>query len=83
MAVPLNLPGADGMLGMLNIDFQLKEIDCPQETTVGYEETTLGAGYSLIMSKRFALWQVPSDAYLSTDRLTGNNGSLRYTATNS
>jgi hypothetical protein len=83
MAVPLNLPGADGMLGMLNIDFQLKEIDCPQETTVGYEETTLGAGYSLIMSKRFALWQVPSDAYQATDRLTGNNGSLRYTATNS
>jgi hypothetical protein len=79
----LNLSGADGMLGMLNIDFQLKEIDCPQETTVGYEETTLGAGYSLIMSKRFALWQVPSDAYQSTDRLTGNNGSLRYTATNS
>jgi hypothetical protein len=83
MAVPMNLPGSDGVLGMLNIDFQLKELDCPQETTVGYESATLGAGYSLIMSKRFALWQVPSDAYLAADRLTGNNGSLRYTATNS
>lgn len=83
MAVPMNMPGADGVLQMLYIDFQLKEIDCPTETTVGYETTTLGAGYSLIMSKRFALWQVPSDAFLASDRLTGNNGSLRYTATNS
>ena len=82
MAVPFNLPGSDGLLGMLNIDFQLRELDCPTETTVGYEETTLGAGYSLIMSKRFALWQVPNDAYLAADRLTGNNGALRYTATN-
>jgi hypothetical protein len=83
MALPFEMPGSDGTLGMLNIDFQLREIDCPTETTVGYESATLGAGYSLIMSKRFALWQVPSDAYLASDRLTGNNGSLRYTATNS
>ena len=82
MAVPMNMPGADGLLQMMYIDFQLKEIDCPQEATVGYSTTTLGAGYSLIMSKRFALWQVPSDAFQSGDRLTGNNGALRYTATN-
>jgi hypothetical protein len=83
MAVPMNMPGADGLLQMLNIDFQLKAIDCPTEATVGYETVTLDAGYELIMSKRFALWQVPSDAYQTTDRLTANNGSLRYTATNS
>ena len=83
MAVPLNMPGADGLLQMMYIDFQLRELDCAQEATVGYETTTLDAGYSLIMSKRFALWQVPSDAFLAGDRLTGNNGSLRYTAANS
>lgn len=83
MAMPFELPGSEGILGMLNIDFQLRELDCPTETTVGYDSVTLGAGYSLIMSKRFALWQVPSDAFLASDRLTGNNGALRYTATNS
>lgn len=83
MAVPLNMPGADGILPMMYIDFQLKELDCPTESTVGYETVTLDAGYSLIMSKRFALWQVPSNAFLAGDRLTANNGSLRYTATNS
>lgn len=83
MAVPLNMPGADGLLQMMYIDFQLRELDCAQEATVGYETTTLDAGYSLIMSKRFALWQVPNDAFLAGDRLTGNNGSLRYTAANS
>ena len=83
MAVPLNMPGADGLLQMMYIDFQLRELDCAQEATVGYETTTLDAGYSLIMSKRFALWQVPNDAFLSGDRLTGNNGALRYTAANS
>jgi hypothetical protein len=83
MAVPLNMPGADGLLQMMYIDFQLRELDCAQEATVGYETTTLDAGYSLIMSKRFALWQVPNDAFLAGDRLTGNNGALRYTAANS
>jgi hypothetical protein len=83
MAIPLNMPGADGILPLMHIDFQLKELDCPQESTVGYETVTLDAGYSLIMSKRFALWQVPNDAFQASDRLTGNNGSLRYTATNS
>jgi hypothetical protein len=77
------MPGADGLLPLMHIDFQLKELDCPQESTVGYETVTLDAGYSLIMSKRFALWQVPADAFQASDRLTGNNGALRYTAANS
>jgi hypothetical protein len=83
MPVPVEMPGSDGLLRMLNIDFQFKYLDCPTTTTVGYEEVTLERGWSLIMKKNFAPWQIPSDAYQASDRLTGNNGSLRYTATNS
>jgi len=82
MPVPVNLPGTDGMLGMLNIDFQLRAINCQQDATVGYETVTLGRGWNLTMKKNFALWQVPSDAYQAADRLFQNNGALRYTATN-
>jgi hypothetical protein len=82
MPVPVEMAGSEGLLGMLNIDFQMKYIDCPTTTTVGYEEVTLNRGYSLIMKKSFAPWQIPNDAFQAADRLTGNNGSLRYTATN-
>ena len=82
-AIPMALPGAGDIPRMLNIDFQFKYNDCPTEETVGYSAETIGRGYTLIMKKNFALWQIPSDAYQASDRLTGNNGSLRYTATNS
>lgn len=81
-ALPLALPGAGDIPRMLNVDFQFKYNDCPTEATVGYETESIGRGYTLIMKKNFALWQIPSDAYQASDRLTGNNGSLRYTATN-
>ena len=83
MAVPMNLPGSDGLLQMLYLDFQLKEIDCPETAALEYGEVTVNAGYTLYISKRYALWQVPSDAFQTTDRMYTNNGSLRYTATNS
>ncbi len=83
MPIPVNMPGSDGLLQMLNIDFQFKYIDCPQAATVGYDEVTLNRGWNLIMKKSFAPWQIPANAFQAADRLTGNNGSLRYTATNS
>jgi hypothetical protein len=82
-ALPLALPGAGDIPRMLNVDFQFKYNDCPTEATVGYESASIGRGYTLIMKKNFALWQIPNDAYQASDRLTGNNGSLRYTASNS
>ena len=51
MPVPVEMPGSDGLLQMLNIDFQFKYLDCPTTTTVGYEEVTLNRGWSLIMKK--------------------------------
>jgi len=82
-ALPLMLPGAGEIPRMLNIDFQFKYNECITEATVGYETETINRGWTLIMKKNFALWQIPNDAYQAADRLTGNNGSLRYTATNS
>ena len=80
--IPFAMAGSPE-LGMLNVDFQFKYIDCPEDTTVQYEDVTLNRGWNLIFKKSFALWQQPSNAYQSGDRLTGNNGALRYTATNS
>lgn len=81
-AIPFAMAGSSE-LGMLNVDFQFKYIDCPEGAVVNYEDVTLGRGWNLIFKKNFALWQQPTTAYQSTDRLTGNNGALRYTATNS
>lgn len=83
MAMPFSLPGGDGLMGNFFFDVQLKEIDCEQEIQVGYETQTVSTGYQLLLSKRYALWQIPADSYKAADRLTGNRGSLRYTATNS
>jgi hypothetical protein len=83
MAMPFALPGAEELFGNFFFDVQLKEIDCEQEITVGYETETVSTGYQLLLSKRYALWQIPANSYQAADRLTGNRGSLRYTATNS
>jgi len=82
MPIPMDMPGAEGLLPLFNIDFQMKYLDCPTTVIVGEEEVTYQRGWSLIMSKEYALWQVPNDAYQATDRLTGVNGAFRYTATN-
>lgn len=67
----------------LSFDIQMKYISCPEEMTV-YEGTeTIDRGWQFIISKRYALWNQPSNAFYAGDRLTGVNGALRYTATNS
>lgn len=68
---------------MMTFDAQLKELDCPTTLLNGYgEEGTYDRGYALFLSKRYGLFQIPSDAYASDDRLTGVNGALRYAVTN-
>ncbi len=68
---------------MMTFDAQLKELDCPTELLDGYgEAATYDRGYALFLSKRYGLFQIPADAYLSDDRLTGVNGALRYDVTN-
>jgi hypothetical protein len=81
MPINVALPGAETITNDLNIDFQFKYYDCPTTVTIGYEEVTIGRGWALTMIKNYALWQ-PQNSFKTGDRLDGNNGSLRYTATN-
>ena len=67
----------------MTFDAQLKEIDCPTVLLNGYgEQVTYSRGYALYLSKTYGLFQTPSDAFATTDRLSGVNGALRYTVTN-
>lgn len=73
---------SDGTAELLTFDAQLRYLDCPQEIWNGYDTVTVKRGWQLIISKNFGLFQVPTDAYQAADRLTGNNGALRYVITN-
>ena len=75
----------DGMnVPAVSFDLQLRYIDCPtEESNVYGGSQTVNRGWQITLSKNYALWNQPTDAFYSGDRLTGNNGSLRYTATNS
>lgn len=57
-------------LNDLSFDLQLKYNDCPTEG--------LGRGWQGIVSKTFALWVQPDNAYQVGDPLYGNNGTLKY-----
>lgn len=59
-------------------DVQLRYIDCPTEVEVGGEPVTVNRGWQVIVSKNYALWVQPTDAYASGDELEGTNGTLKY-----
>ena len=67
-------------------DFQLKYNDCAKVTTVaeygGAANYVEKRGWEFTLMSTYDLFKVPSDAYAATDRLTGNNGSLYFAATN-
>jgi hypothetical protein len=66
-----------------NFDVQLKYIDCPTVLLNHYgEEEQFDRGWALYISKRYGLWQYPSNVYNAGDVLAGVNGSLRYIITN-
>lgn len=71
-------------LAPFKLDAQLKYYDCPTTLQVNsYGGTrTVGKGWVLIVSAFYDQFNIPSDAYDSSDALTGNNGTLRYTLTN-
>lgn len=63
----------------ITFDAQLKYVDCP---TYGEQGTLVQArGWQLLISKNYALFTTPTDAFASTDRLYGMNGSFHYVAT--
>lgn len=82
--IPTNTACNDGTAEMLTFDMQLKPIECPTELLNHYGEvTSYDKGWALFISKNYGLFQLPGTMYDASDRLTGNNGSLRYTITNS
>lgn len=93
LPLPVECPACNGGYDSLVFDAQLKYFDCPGDlaTDCDAEDVPFERGYAVILSKTFGLFNIPSDAYQNesaygdcgTDRLTGNNGTLRYTVTNS
>lgn len=75
---------AQGNMSMFTFDIQLTYIKCPTELVIGGygDPQTVNRGWALIISKSFDSFNIPADAYHADDRLYGNNGTLRYTATN-
>lgn len=80
--MPLPVQGQTGLLSV-DFDVQLKFIDCPTEVLVNGVPTVVDRGWLLMPKKLYDLFNLPDDAYNAADRLTGNNGTLRYTITNS
>jgi hypothetical protein len=75
---------AQGNMVPFTFDIQLTYIKCPTELVIGGygAAQTVNRGWALIISKSFDSFNIPADAYHADDRLYGNNGTLRYTATN-
>jgi hypothetical protein len=69
---------ADDCLRDLVLDMQLRYNDCPVDTGDG----TLQRGWQVILSKEFALWTQPDNAFQATDPLFGTNGTLKYFISN-
>jgi hypothetical protein len=79
-----------GGLSNIQFDLQVKYIDCPDDLArlngdgaVDPASLDAARGYALIIKKRYGLFQTPTDAFDAADRMTGSNGSLLYTITNS
>lgn len=92
LPLPIECPNCNGGYDALVLDAQLKYFDCPQDIETDCDGTVpINRGWQLILSKTFGLFNIPTDAYQNeaiygdcgTDRLSGNNGTLRYTVTNS
>jgi hypothetical protein len=77
-------------LSNIQFDLQVKYIDCPDDLgrlngggAIDPTELTAARGYALIIKKRYDLFQTPTNAFDAADRMTGSNGALLYTITNS
>lgn len=75
LPVPVELGGS---LTSLVFDCQLKYIDCPE---IGSDnKVTQQRGWKLIVSKNYGLFNMPNDAFATSDVLHGVNGSFHYIA---
>jgi hypothetical protein len=70
---------ADDCLRDLVLDMQLRYNDCAADDGNG---GTIEPGMQVILSKDFALWAQPDNAFQPGDELEGTNGMLKYFITN-
>jgi hypothetical protein len=77
-------------LSNIQFDLQVKYIDCPDDLgrlngdgVIDPTSLPQARGYALIIKKRYALFQTPTNAFDAADRMAGSNGALLYTITNS
>lgn len=75
LPVPVEL---DGQLTSLVFDCQLKYIDCP--TYDDQDQLVQDRGWKLIVGKHYGLWNLPTDAFASSDVLRGVTGAFHYIA---
>lgn len=86
MPIPVNCPDCNGDYSTLDFDAQLRYLDCP--TVI--DGISYGRGWVLNIGLSFGLFSIPIDAYQGgaaygdayTDRLFGNNGTLRFVISN-
>lgn len=85
LPLPVNEFGCnnDACLRDLVLDMQLRYIDCPDVIDLNGVPTAVNRGWQVILSKRYALWVQPTNAYASGDPLEGTNGTLKYYLSNS
>jgi len=83
MTLPVKDVLGNGELSNFKFDYQLSYVSCPTEVNVNGVTTSIDRGWVLQLMSSYTLFQVPSDAYDSTDPLTGVNGAYHYLATNS
>ncbi len=82
MALPVNeYCCPQDCLDKMIFDVQIKEIDCSTSMNINGEDTTVGPGVLIVLSKHFNLFVKPSNLYELTDLLFGTNGTLRYEIT--
>jgi hypothetical protein len=71
-------------LAPFTLDAQLKYYDCPTDITVSSYGGTrrISRGWALVVGAYYDQFNIPSDAYDSSDDLYQANGTLRYTISN-
>lgn len=80
--LPLPVIDSEGNLVAVKFDLQMEYVTCPTEVMVGGYPRTVNRGWVLHISKSFDQFNIPTGVYEATDRLIGNNGTLRYVGTN-
>lgn len=82
--MPYPIVDSEGNTTVINLDVQVKFIDCPTTLTDSYGNSqSVGKGVVVFLRKPFDIYVPPGAMYTFGDRLFQNNGTLLYHATNS